>query len=115
MGVELMVIGGVGAARLAVDAGETMRMEGATGGEGAAVNSMQVGIVAGGTRWRLVTLKTWFHPVWYRKYHKYFYRVQILWSHRFISIPTYKMHHVGVIFKFQRTIAHQQQKVLYNV
>ena len=51
-----MVDGDIGAARLAVDAGETMRTEGATGGEGAAVNSMQVGIVAGGTHWRLVIL-----------------------------------------------------------
>jgi hypothetical protein len=43
---------------------------------------------------------TWFHPVWYRKYQNYFYPVQILQSQRFISIPTYKMHPAGAIFKF---------------
>ncbi len=43
--------------------------------------------------------QTWFHPVWDRKYQKYFYPVQILRSCRFISIPTYKMHPVGTIFE----------------
>jgi hypothetical protein len=44
--------------------------------------------------------ETWFHPVWYRKYQHYFYPVQILRSHRFILIPTYKMHPAGAIFEF---------------
>ncbi len=43
---------------------------------------------------------TWFHPVRYRKYQNYFYPVQIESSHRFILIPTYKMHPAGVIFEF---------------
>ncbi len=53
--------------------------------------------------------------MWDRKYQKYFYPVQILRFRRFISIPTYKMRSAGAIFKFWRTMAHQQQRVLYHV
>jgi hypothetical protein len=61
------------------------------------------------------TQMTGFHPVWDRKYHKYFNPVQILRSWRFISIPMYKMRPASMIFEFQRTMAHQQQKVFYSV
>jgi hypothetical protein len=60
-------------------------------------------------------LPTGFHLVWDRKYQKYFYPVQIQQSRKFKSIPTYKMHSAGAIFKFWRRMAHQQQKVLYHV
>jgi hypothetical protein len=35
-----------------------------------------------------------------QKVQNYFYSVQILWSCRFIIIPTYKISPAGVIFKF---------------
>jgi hypothetical protein len=47
-----------------------------------------------------LSILTWFNPVWYRKFKKNSYPVQILRSHRFISIPTCKMHPAGAIFEF---------------